>query len=140
MLFGILVHLFSFVTNTGSHLFKDVFNQLIPFTEQALYQPRLQGIGKMLILKNTHYRSGYTDLGFALETKKINYAVEATLKKKLLRFFLGMVGVLGIMGMKALIPVGIYSIGAFVRYALLGFWATGLFPLIGKRVLFADAQ
>ena len=79
-------------------------------------------------------------LGFALETKKINYAVEAPLKKKLLRFFLGMVGVLGIMGMKALIPVGIYAIGAFARYALLGFWATGLFPLIGKRVLFADAQ
>ncbi len=79
-------------------------------------------------------------LGFALEAKKINYTVEAPLKKKLLRFFLGMVGVIGIMGLKGLFPVAVYSIGAFIRYALLGIWATGLFPLIGKRVLFADAQ
>ena len=79
-------------------------------------------------------------LGFALETKKVNYSVEATLQKKLLRFFLGMVGVVSIMAMKGLFPASLYSIGAFVRYALLGFWATGLFPLIGKRILFADAQ
>lgn len=79
-------------------------------------------------------------LGFALEVKKINYSVDASLRKKLLRFFLGMVGVIGIMGLKILFPVAIYSIGASIRYALLGFWATGLFPLIGKRVLFSDAQ
>ncbi len=79
-------------------------------------------------------------LGFAFETKKVNYSVEASLRKKLVRFILGMVGVISIMALKALIPEAIYSIGAFIRYALLGFWATGLFPLIGKRVLFSDAQ
>jgi membrane-associated phospholipid phosphatase len=79
-------------------------------------------------------------LGFAFEVKKVNYSVEASLRKKLLRFFLGMVGVVSIMALKALIPEALYSIGSFTRYALLGFWATGLFPFIGKRVLFADAQ
>ncbi|HKM08577.1 MAG TPA: phosphatase PAP2 family protein [Sphaerochaeta sp.] len=79
-------------------------------------------------------------LGFAFEAKKVNYTVEASIQKKLLRYFLGMVGVLAIMALKALIPIGLYSIGSFARYALLGFWATGLFPFIGKRVLFSDAQ
>ena len=79
-------------------------------------------------------------LGFAFETKKVQYSVEASLQKKLLRFFLGMVGVISIMAMKAIIPEALYSVGAFVRYALLGFWGTGLFPFIGKRVLFSDAQ
>lgn len=108
----------------------------------------------LAILLNTHSvdEVAFTDLmktlalagggylGFAFEVKKVNYSVEATVKKKLLRFFLGMVGVIGIMGLKALIPVSLYSMGSFARYALLGFWATGLFPFIGKRVLFADAQ
>ena len=79
-------------------------------------------------------------LGFAFEAKRVNYSVEASLRKKLLRFFLGMAGVITIMALKALIPEAIYSVGAFTRYALLGFWGTGLFPFIGKRVLFADAQ
>ncbi|MDY0287449.1 MAG: phosphatase PAP2 family protein [Sphaerochaeta sp.] len=111
------------------------------------------GLG-MAILLNTHSidEVAFTDLmkvlalagggylGFAFEAKKVNYSVEATVKKKLLRFFLGMVGVIGIMGLKALIPASLYSVGSFARYAALGFWATGLFPFIGKRVLFADAQ
>ena len=108
----------------------------------------------LAILLNTHSvdEVAFTDLmkvlalagggylGFALEVKKVNYAIEAPLKKKLLRFVLGMAGVVSIMSLKALIPVNLYSAGSFVRYALLGFWATGLFPLIGKRVLFSDAQ
>ncbi len=79
-------------------------------------------------------------LGFALEVQKVNYSVEASLQKKLVRFFLGMIGVISIMALKTVIPEALYSVGSFSRYALLGFWATGLFPLIGKRVLFADAQ
>ena len=79
-------------------------------------------------------------LGFAFETKKVNYSVEATLQRKLLRFLLGMVAVIGIMGLKALIPEALYFVGSFSRYAMLGFWVTGLYPFIGKRVLFADAQ
>ena len=78
-------------------------------------------------------------LGFALEMKKIKYRIEGTLAKKLLRFFLGMVGVLIIMSLKALIPETMYYLGSFCRYAFLGFWATGLYPLIGKNRLF-DAQ
>lgn len=97
----------------------------------------------LAILLNTHSvdEVAFTDLmkvlalagggylGFALEVKKVNYAIEAPLKKKLLRFVLGMAGVVSIMSLKALIPVNLYSAGSFVRYALLGFWATGLFPL-----------
>ena len=79
-------------------------------------------------------------LGFAFEAKKVNYTVEASIQKKLLRYLLGMVGVVSIMALKGLIPESLYSIGSFARYALLGFWATGLFPFIGKRVLFSDAQ
>ena len=108
----------------------------------------------LAILLNTHTvdEVAFTDLmktlalggggylGFAFEAKKVNYSVEASLQKKLLRFFLGMVGVITLMSLKALIPEALYSIGAFARYAMLGFWATGLFPFIGKRVLFADAQ
>lgn len=78
-------------------------------------------------------------LGFALEVKKVQYRIEGTLAKKILRFFLGMGGVLLIMGLKAFIPEAAYYIGSFFRYALLGFWATGLYPLIGKNRLF-DVQ
>ncbi|MDT4761946.1 phosphatase PAP2 family protein [Sphaerochaeta sp. PS] len=91
-------------------------------------------------LMKTLALSGGGYLGFALEVKKVNYSTEATMPKKIVRFAIGMVVVVAVMALKTIIPEAAYYIGSFVRYAFLGFWATGLFPLIGKRVLFADAQ
>ena len=80
-------------------------------------------------------------LGFAFENLKVDFAVQSTTKKKILRFVLGLVGVIVIMGLKIITPSAIASIGSFIRYTLVGLWSTGLFPLIGKNLrLFSGAQ
>jgi undecaprenyl-diphosphatase len=80
-------------------------------------------------------------LGFALENKKVQFLTEGTLGKKIGRYLIGLVVVLLIMGSKVIIPESLYAIGSFVRYSLLGFWATGLYPLIGKNLhLFSGAR
>lgn len=84
--------------------------------------------------------SGGGYLGFAFETKRVNYVIEASCIKKLVRYLIGMGCVLAIMGTKGLFPSAIAALGSFVRYALVGLWATGLYPFIGKKVLFAGAQ
>lgn len=73
-------------------------------------------------------------LGFALENKKVQFLTEGTLGKKITRYFIGLVVVLLIMGSKVIIPESLYAIGGFVRYSLVGLWATGLYPLIGKKI------
>lgn len=80
-------------------------------------------------------------LGFVLENLKVNFAIEEKRSKQMLRYALGLVGILLIMGAKAVIPESLYAVGAFTRYTLIGFWATGLYPLIGKNLrLFAGSR
>jgi undecaprenyl-diphosphatase len=85
-------------------------------------------------LMKTLALSGGGYLGFALEVKKINYKTDGTVMKKLLRYLVGLAGVLVIMALKLVIPSSIYYLGSLVRYALIGFWATGLYPFIGKSL------
>ncbi len=80
-------------------------------------------------------------LGFALENKKVNFIVEEKLGKQILRYVLGLLGILVFMGAKAVIPESLYAAGSFVRYTMVGLWATGLYPLIGKNLrLFAGSR
>ncbi|MGE4453593.1 MAG: phosphatase PAP2 family protein [Sphaerochaeta sp.] len=80
-------------------------------------------------------------LGFALETKNVQFSTEGTTGRKIGRYLIGLVVVLLIMGLGAIIPESIDAIGGYIRYTLVGFWATGLYPLIGKNLhLFSDAQ
>ena len=80
-------------------------------------------------------------LGFAFENLKVDFSLEATTKKKIIRFLLGLIGVILIMGLKVITPDAIAAIGSCIRYTLVGLWATGLFPFIGKNLrLFSDAR
>ncbi|ADY12701.1 phosphatase PAP2 family protein [Sphaerochaeta globosa] len=80
-------------------------------------------------------------LGFALENVKVNFVVQEKRSKQILRYVIGLIGILLFMGAKAIIPESLYAVGAFMRYTLVGFWATGLYPLIGKNLrLFAGSR
>lgn len=80
-------------------------------------------------------------LGFALENKKVNFTVEEKRSKQIVRYVIGLVGILLFMGAKVIIPESLYAVGSFVRYTLVGLWATGLYPLIGKNLrLFAGSR
>ncbi|WP_320128057.1 phosphatase PAP2 family protein [uncultured Sphaerochaeta sp.] len=73
-------------------------------------------------------------LGFALEVRKVNYSIEGSVGRKLIRFLVGLAGILLIMALKLAIPTSVYYLGSLVRYTLIGLWATGLYPLIGKSL------
>ena len=45
-----------------------------------------------------------------------------------------MLGAALIMAAKLIVPSPLYYLGALVRYALIGLWATGLWPLIAVRL------
>lgn len=80
-------------------------------------------------------------LGFALENKKVNFTVEEKRSKQIVRYVIGLVGILLFMGAKVIIPESLYAVGSFVRYTLVGLWATGVYPLIGKNLrLFAGSR
>jgi len=77
---------------------------------------------------------GGSYFGFAMESKFIHFKVEGTILRKILRYVVGMLGVLLIMLLKKVFPQSMYYVGAFIRYTLLGLWATALYPLLGKRL------
>jgi membrane-associated phospholipid phosphatase len=80
-------------------------------------------------------------LGFAFENAKVNFSTEGSWVKRIVRYVIAMTGILAIMAAKGAFPESLYAIGSFIRYTLIGVWATGLFPLIGKGLhLFADDQ
>ena len=80
-------------------------------------------------------------LGFVLENKKVNFTVEEKRSKQIVRYVIGLVGILLFMGAKVIIPESLYAVGSFVRYTLVGLWATGVYPLIGKNLrLFAGSR
>lgn len=80
-------------------------------------------------------------LGFVLENKKVNFTVEEKRSKQIVRYVIGLVGILLFMGAKVIIPASLYAVGSFVRYTLVGLWATGVYPLIGKNLrLFAGSR
>ncbi len=109
----------------------------------------------MSILLNTHSIDAvaFTDLmkilalgaggylGFVFEEKKVDFSPQASRKLQIGRYLVGLIGVLVIMGAKVIIPESIDAIGGFVRYTLVGLWATGLFPFIGRSLrLFSGSR
>ncbi|MCQ2411371.1 MAG: phosphatase PAP2 family protein [Sphaerochaetaceae bacterium] len=77
-------------------------------------------------------------LGYALERSRFDFDAESgSLKTKIIRFVIGMVGVVLILeGLKPLfVAVGIYnSVTRALRYFLIGFWACGVYPLLGRKL------
>jgi undecaprenyl-diphosphatase len=70
-------------------------------------------------------------LGIAYETKKINFTVSGTIKQKILRVVIVLLGMLIIQfGLGYIIPESLYYIGAFLRYIIIGLWLTAVFPKI----------
>lgn len=77
-------------------------------------------------------------LGYALERSRFDFDAESgSLKTKIIRFVVGMVGVVLILeGLKPLfVAIGIYnSVTRALRYFLIGFWACGVYPLLGRKL------
>lgn len=91
-------------------------------------------------LMKTLALAGSGFLGFGFEEQLVRYRVEASLTKKILRYFLGLGVVVVIIASKALFPPSIYAVSSFIRYSLVGLWATLLFPLIGRSLRLFDGE
>ena len=72
--------------------------------------------------------------GCVLEVRLVYFREQRNPAKAVACILLSMAGVAVIMAMKAIFPDNAYFIGSFIRYFLLGFWATGLFPFIATRI------
>lgn len=71
--------------------------------------------------------------GAVLEMKKVNFSTENSLLKKVLTVLIAMAAAAAIMLVREMLPETLYYPGALAGYALLGLWATGLFPLIAVK-------
>ena len=75
--------------------------------------------------------------GFALERHYVAFSTGGGLFVKTLRYVVGLIGAAAILILPATVPAGTF-LGEFaidtIRYGLAGFWAVGLFPLIGRRI------
>ena len=82
--------------------------------------------------------------GLVLNEMKGGFSVRGPLVKRALRYLLGMVGTLIFWsGLKAIFPSGealLPQILRYVRYALTGFWVTGLAPLAFRALNLASAK
>lgn len=87
--------------------------------------------------KNVAMLSG-ASIGYLLERKCFDYVVEeGHWGRKVLRFFVGIAGAVVLLPVSKIVlkAVGAYCpITAILRYALVTFWASGLFPLLGKKL------
>jgi undecaprenyl-diphosphatase len=74
--------------------------------------------------------------GFAVERRYVGFSTTGRFSVKLLRYLLGLVGTAVLLVLPGMLEPTVY-VGDFlidvVRYGLAGFWAVGLFPLIGRR-------
>jgi membrane-associated phospholipid phosphatase len=71
-------------------------------------------------------------IGFAIDQSRIHYSVAGSTKAKIVRYVAGVVILLVIQGSKAILPEHLFF--SFLRYIITGFWATGLYPLVGMRI------
>jgi len=82
--------------------------------------------------------------GLILNEMKGGFSVRGPLVKRALRYLLGMVGTLIFWsGLKAIFPSGealLPQIFRYIRYALTGFWVTGLAPLAFRALNLASAK
>lgn len=78
--------------------------------------------------------------GILLEKKYVKFDTTGLWGRKLLIFACGFAGVGIIMMLKLIIPSSFTSLGGCIRYALTGFWGTGLFPYIGTKTGLMDTE
>lgn len=71
--------------------------------------------------------------GAVLEMRMVNFSTENSLLKKVLSVLIAMAAAAAIMFVREMLPETLYYPGALAGYALLGLWATGLFPLIAVK-------
>jgi membrane-associated phospholipid phosphatase len=71
-------------------------------------------------------------LGFALDQSRLHYATTGSIKVKILRYVFGVIVLMVAQGSKSFLPDHLFF--SFLRYAVTGFWATGLYPMVGMRL------
>ena len=76
--------------------------------------------------------SGGAFFGFLWEEKSVNFKVDGSVSLRILRFVVGVIGIVVIMASKKILPD--LEIFGFLRYFLTGFWAFGLYPVLGKKL------
>jgi membrane-associated phospholipid phosphatase len=95
-------------------------------------------LGMYFFPTGTYYKAAGTItgfwLGYNIETKYIQYQVQAPLLKQIIKYILGLAGLLAIKTfVKMLLPEAIFS--DFIRYTLLGLWLTVAAPLLFRYIL-----
>jgi hypothetical protein len=77
-------------------------------------------------------------LGLVWETQQVRFGVAGPLGQRLLRYVLGLIGLLAIwLGLRLIFPTEPQALGLFlrmVRYAAAMFWAIGLWPWLFVRL------
>jgi len=71
-------------------------------------------------------------LGFALDQSRLHYATTGSLKVKAFRYAFGVLVLMLVQGSKPFLPDHLFF--SFLRYIVTGFWASGLYPMLGLRL------
>lgn len=76
--------------------------------------------------------AGGGSLGFALDQRRLHYATTGSFKVKVFRYVFGVMVLMLVQGSKPFLPDHLFF--SFLRYTITGFWATGLYPMLGMRL------
>jgi membrane-associated phospholipid phosphatase len=78
-------------------------------------------------------------LGYLFQEKKLPYTPAASLWKKFLRYFIGiLITVIILIGLKMLLPEN--NVFMWFQYFLAGAWITGIFPMVGIKLSLFEKQ
>lgn len=79
-------------------------------------------------------------IGMGLEEKHVKFKTDGTLAKKILRLVLGLAVIVLFQAMKFVFPENLYYPASYLRYSLIGIWATYLFPLIAIKAGLMESE
>lgn len=79
-------------------------------------------------------------IGMGLEEKHIRFKTDGTRSRKIIRLVAGLAVILVFQSLKLVFPESIYYPAAFLRYGLIGIWATYLFPLVAVKTGLMESE
>lgn len=72
--------------------------------------------------------------GSSMEARSVHFRTEGTLPQKVLRYLVGVSGILLIMAMGTLLKGPLSFLGNHLQYTLMGLWMTWTYPLLGQKL------
>lgn len=79
-------------------------------------------------------------IGMGLEEKRVRFKIDGTRIRKTIRLAAGLAVILLFQSLKLVFPESLYYPAAFLRYALIGIWATYLFPLVAVKIGLMESE